>query len=36
MIYFWLVVYSFFNQLKELERMNINSAAEMKRLTSHA
>jgi len=35
MIYFWLVVFSFFNQLKEWERMNISSAAEMKRLTSH-
>lgn len=35
MIYFWLVVFSFFQQLRENEQMNINSPAEMKRLTSH-
>ncbi|XP_032778977.2 uncharacterized protein LOC116917570 [Daphnia magna] len=35
MIYFWLVVFSFFQQLRENDQMNINSPAEMKRLTSH-
>jgi hypothetical protein len=29
MIYFWLVVFSFFQQLRENEQMNINSPAEM-------
>ena len=33
MIYFWIVVYSFFQELKERDRMNLNSPAEMKRLT---
>ncbi|KZR98428.1 Uncharacterized protein APZ42_006161, partial [Daphnia magna] len=32
MIYFWLVVFSFFQQLRENDQMNINSPAEMKRL----
>lgn len=35
MIYFWLVVFSFYQELREREQMNINSPAEMKRLTSH-
>jgi len=34
MIYFWLVVFSFYQQLCERDRMNINSPAEMKRLTT--
>lgn len=34
MIYFWLVVFSFYQQLRERDRMNINSPAEMKRLTT--
>lgn len=36
MIYFWLVVFSYYQELRDRKRMEVNASAEMKtRLTSH-